>query len=289
LGFVISWSLILPVREADAFLSQVAKGKFGTTVNVPNRDEFGVLFAHMNQMSQDLHHLDENQRRAAQKLRTLNVQLESASKAKSDFLASMSHELRTPLNAILGFTELILDESYGEVPPDVKERIGDINTCGRQLLRLINDVLDLAKIEAGRMELRLGQYSAADVVNSVVLSLRSLAEEKGLEFVATLAPDLPAAMGDSKRITQCLTNLAGNALKFTKEGSVKIAVEAEGDALIYRVSDTGIGIEADQIDHLFEEFRQADPSIAQEFGGTGLGLSITKEFVDMHSARLGGE
>ena len=286
LGFIISWSLILPVRKADAFLSQLAKGDFSKTIDVPNRDEFGVLATHMNQMSRDLHRLYEEQRHAAQKLRTLNEQLEHASKAKSDFLANMSHELRTPMNAILGFTELILDDTYGEVPGEIKERIGDINTCGRQLLRLINDILDLSKIEAGRMELRLEAYHPPDVVNTVTMSLSSLAEEKGLEFVAIVAPDLPATRGDMKRITQCLTNLTSNALKFTKQGRVEIAVEFEGDGLIYRVTDTGIGIPPDQIDHLFEEFRQANPTIAHEFGGTGLGLSITKRFVEMHGGRI---
>ena len=286
LGFIISWSLILPVREADVFLSQLAKGDFSTTINVPNRDEFGVLAAQMNQMSRDLHRLYEEQRHAAQQLRALNEQLEQASKAKSDFLASMSHELRTPMNAILGFTELILDETYGEVPEDINERIGDIHTCGTQLLRLINDVLDLSKIEAGRMELQIEDYLAPDVVNAVTTSLGSLAEEKGLELIATVPPDLPDARGDMKRISQCLINLTSNALKFTKQGRVEITVQLQGDDLIYRVTDTGIGLPPDQVDHLFEEFRQANPAIAHEFGGTGLGLSITKRFVEMHGGRI---
>jgi signal transduction histidine kinase len=237
-------------------------------------------------MSRDLHRLYEEQRHAAEQLHALNEQLEQASKAKSDFLANMSHELRTPMNAILGFTELILDETYGEVPGDIEERIGDIHTCGTQLLRLINDILDLSKIEAGRMELQFEDYLAADVVNTVTTSLGSLAEEKGLELVAIVPPDLPVTSGDMKRITQCLINLTSNALKFTKQGRVEIAVELHGDGLTYRVTDTGIGIPPDQIDHLFEEFRQANPTIAQEFGGTGLGLSITKRFVEMHGGRI---
>ena len=286
LGLVISWSFILPVREADRFLGQVAKGNFGATIDVPNRDEFGALAAHMNQMSRALRQLYEDQRQAAQQLRALNEQLERASKAKSDFLASMSHELRTPLNAILGFTEMIRDGIYGEVPASVEVSVNDIHTCGRQLLRLINDVLDLSKIEAGRMELSLAEYSVEDVVNSVRLSLRSLAEEKGLEFVAAVQADIPLAFGDGKRVTQCLMNLAGNALKFTRLGRVEIAAECRGETLLYRVSDTGIGIPPDQIEGIFEEFRQVDPTITQEFGGTGLGLSITKKFVEMHGGRI---
>jgi signal transduction histidine kinase len=286
LGFVISWSFILPVREAHRFLSRVATGDFGATIQVPNRDEFGDLAAHMNAMSERLARLYEAQRQASQQLRVLNEELERASRAKSDFLASMSHELRTPLNAVLGFTEMILDDVYGETPPAIREPIGDIRTCGTQLLRLINDVLDLAKIEAGRMDLALGDYAVEDVVNTVKLSLRSLAAEKGIEFVAATQPDIPPAVGDAKRITQCLTNLAGNALKFTAQGRVEIWVEQQGELLVYRVSDTGIGIPPDQIGHIFEEFRQADPTITREFGGTGLGLSITKRIVELHGGRI---
>jgi len=286
LGFVISWSFILPVREADRFLGRLATGDFGGSITVPNRDEFGALAASMNEMSRELASLDESQRAAARQLRALNAELERASKAKSDFLASMSHELRTPMNAILGFTEMILDEVYGEVPEDVKERVKDVQTCGRQLLRLINDVLDLSKIEAGRMELSPADYLVPDIVATVRTSLAPLAAEKGTEFVATAEDDLPVAFGDGKRISQCLVNLAGNALKFTRQGRVEIRVERQGEMLLYRVSDTGIGIPRDQIDHIFSEFRQADPTIAKEFGGTGLGLSITKKFVELHGGRI---
>ena len=286
LGFVISWSFILPVREAEGFLAHVTKGDFSTSIDVPNRDEFGALAARMNAMSRELHQLNEDQRRAAQQLQRLNAELEQASRAKSDFLANMSHELRTPLNAILGFTEMIVDGVYGDVPPEIREPVADINTCGRQLLRLINDVLDLSKIEAGRMELALDAYSVEDVVNTVKTSLRSLAAEKGLDFVTVVQPDMPICHGDAKRITQCLVNLAGNALKFTREGRVEIGAEIRDGALLFRVSDTGIGIAASQLGHIFEEFRQVDATITREFGGTGLGLSITKKFVELHGGRI---
>jgi signal transduction histidine kinase len=167
LGFVISWSFILPVREAHGFLRQVAKGDFSPTMRVSNRDEFGVLAEHMNHMSRELHRLDAQQRQAARELQVLNEELKRASQAKSDFLANMSHELRTPLNAILGFTELVLDEIYGEIPSHLKEPLTDIRTNGKHLLRLINDILDLSKIEAGRMELRLEEYSVQAVVDTV--------------------------------------------------------------------------------------------------------------------------
>jgi len=286
LGFVISWSFILPVREAQGFLGRVATGDFGASIAVPNRDEFGLLADHMNRMSRELHRLNEDQREAARDLATLNEKLKRASQAKSEFLASMSHELRTPMNAILGFTELMLDGIYGELSPSLKGPLTDIQTNGKHLLRLINEVLDLSKIEAGRMELSLAEYSVHDIVNTVKASLRSLAEERGLEFMGCVQEDLPLAFGDAQRITQCLMNLAGNALKFTREGRVEIGVELKGDALLYRVADTGIGIPRDQIGRLFEEFRQVDPAITHEFGGTGLGLSITKKFVELHGGRI---
>ena len=286
LGFVTSWSFILPVRQAHSFLSRVAKGDFSTTVTVDNRDEFGELAAQMNRMSAELSRLYEEQREAARQLETLNSQLARASQAKSEFLANMSHELRTPMNAILGFTEMILDDIYGTVPPQLRDPIEDVRTCGQQLLRLINDVLDLSKIEAGRMELSLTDYSVQEVVETARTSLRSLAEEKGLEFTAEVEPDLPVAYGDGKRITQCLTNLVGNALKFTKRGRVSIKACLEGDRVVYSVADTGIGIPADQLDQIFGEFRQVDASISREFGGTGLGLSITKTFVELHGGTI---
>ena len=214
-------------------------------------------------------------------------QLEVASRHKSEFLASMSHELRTPLNAIIGFNEMILGQVYGDVPPELKEPLTDMQNSGKHLLRLINHVLDLAKIEAGRMDLAVADYSVVDTVERVRTSLRSLAADKGLELVVTVPEDLPLARGDAGRLTQCLMNLTGNALKFTREGRVEIAVERQDDLLLYRVSDTGIGIPADKVETVFAEFRQGDATIASEFGGTGLGLAITKKFVEMHGGRIG--
>jgi signal transduction histidine kinase len=213
-------------------------------------------------------------------------QLEVASQHKSQFLASMSHELRTPLNAILGFNEMILDDVYGPVSAEVKSALEEMQGSGKHLLRLINNVLDLAKIEAGRMELALADYSVQDTVESVRSTLRPVAAEKRLELVTSLPTDLPLARGDAGRISQCLLNLAGNALKFTKEGKVEIGVTLDNGQLVYRVADTGIGIPADKIDSLFTEFKQTDATIASEYGGTGLGLSITKKFIEMHGGRI---
>jgi signal transduction histidine kinase len=288
-GFVISWSFILPVRGFHGFLSQMAEGRFGGTIVVPNRDEFGALAERMNWMSGELRRLDDEQQVAAATLRGLNDRLELASRAKSEFLANMSHELRTPLNAILGFTEIMLDELYGEVPENLREPLVDIQTNGRHLLRLINDVLDLSKIEAGRLELGVDEYSVQEIVDVVHASLKSLAIEKGLAFSVWVAPDIPPARGDGRRIIQCLMNLAGNALKFTRQGRVEIDVRLDDGWLTYRVSDTGIGIPKDAVENIFAEFRQVDTTITREYGGTGLGLSITKRLVELHGGRVGVE
>ena len=272
LGYVISWSIIDPVQRMDARLREIAAGDFSRHVAVVNRDELGALAANLNRMSDELGRVYR--------------ELEAASRHKSEFLANVSHELRTPMNAILGFNELILDGIYGDVPAEVKVPLTDIQNSGRHLLRLINNVLDLSKIEAGRMELTPTEYLVQDTVDRVRASLSSLAAQKGLDLVTAVPEDLPVALADAGRITQCLMNLTGNALKFTREGRVEIAVELRGDLLYYRVTDTGIGIAEDQVDTIFGEFRQGDATITREFGGTGLGLSITKKIVEMHGGRI---
>jgi signal transduction histidine kinase len=201
----------------------------------------------------------------------------------------MSHELRTPLNAILGFTEMMVEGLYGPVPDELKEPLDDVQANGKHLLRLINDVLDLSKIEAGRMELSLHDYSVPELVASVRARLRALAAEKGLDFGIDVPTDLPTARGDEGRLMQCLMNLAGNAIKFTPRGRVDIGVALEDDRLTFRVSDTGIGIPPEELQNVFAEFRQVNATVTRQFGGTGLGLSISKKFIEMHGGRIWAE
>jgi len=286
LGFVISWSFILPVREAEGFLAHVAKGDFSASIDVANRDEFGALAARMNHMSRELHQLYDDQRRAAQQLRMLNTELEQASRAKSDFLANMSHELRTPMNAILGFTEMITDGVYGEVPPEIREPVADINTCGKQLLRLINDVLDLSKIEAGQLSLQLADYSVKEMLQGVFVAVEPLATNKSLALKLDVAQGLPPARGDERRLSQVVLNLVGNAIKFTDTGEVKIAARFVDGSVTISVTDTGPGIATDQQQKIFEEFQQADNSSTRAKGGTGLGLAISRRIVEMHGGKL---
>nr|QGF22317.1 sensory transduction histidine kinase [uncultured bacterium] len=216
-------------------------------------------------------------------------ELEIASKHKSKFLANMSHEFRTPLNAILGYTELILDKIYGNVPEQIQEVLERVEQNGRHLLSLINDVLDLSKIEAGHLTLSLNDYSMKEVVQTVVSAVESLAAEKNLELKVAISPEVDYGKGDEQRITQVLLNLVGNAIKFTEAGEVKVEATVFNDTFVVYVSDTGPGLsEADQ-QKIFEEFHQVDASSTRKKGGTGLGLSIAKKIVEMHGGRIGVE
>jgi signal transduction histidine kinase len=215
-----------------------------------------------------------------------NRQLADASKHKSQFLANMSHELRTPLNAVLGYTELILDSVYGETSAKVREVLDRIQRNGKHLLGLINDVLDLSKIEAGQLSLSLADYSMKDVVSSVYSAVESLAKEKHIALNVELTPDLPPAHGDERKVTQVLLNLVGNAIKFTDQGEVAIKASATHGSITVSVRDSGPGItEADQA-KIFEEFQQAESTNTREKGGTGLGLTISKRIVELHGGRI---
>ena len=213
-------------------------------------------------------------------------QLEIASKHKSEFLANMSHELRTPLNAILGYTELILDSIYGEVPEKVREVMERVERSGRHLLGLINDVLDLSKIEAGQLTLSLTDYSMKEVAQTVFTAMEALAVEKKLALKIALAPDLPPGRGDERRLSQVLLNLIGNAIKFTEVGEVSVQVASRDGNFVVSVSDTGPGVAPADQEKIFEEFQQADSSSTKKKGGTGLGLSIAKRIVEMHGGRI---
>jgi len=213
-------------------------------------------------------------------------QLEIASLHKSQFLANMSHELRTPLNAILGYNELILNNIYGETAGRMRAVLTRIQSNGRHLLRLINDVLDLSKIEAGQLTLSLADYSIKQVVHSVSAVVEPLATEKRLAFKVEVPPDLPPGCGDERRLTQVLLNLVSNAIKFTDVGEVTIKVSAANGAFTLSVRDTGPGIDpVDQV-RIFEEFQQADSSVTKKKGGTGLGLSIARHIIEMHGGRI---
>jgi signal transduction histidine kinase/HAMP domain-containing protein len=216
-------------------------------------------------------------------------QLEVASQHKSQFLANMSHELRTPLNAVLGYTEMLLDGVYGTVTGEAHEILEYIQANGQHLLALINDVLDLSKIEAGQLKLVPDDYAVQSVVEAVVSVAQPLAQAKGLDLQVDVAEDLPLGRGDERRLTQVLLNLVGNAIKFTDAGSVTIAATAVGDLLELAVTDTGAGIAPADQERIFDAFQQVDNSSTRQKGGTGLGLAISRRIIQMHGGTISVE
>jgi signal transduction histidine kinase len=272
LGYTISWSLVGPVKEIEKRLNQVAAGDFAQRVDVVNRDELGALATDVNRMCEELGRLYQ--------------QLELVSRHKSQFLANMSHELRTPLNAILGYTELMADGAYGEPSEKMLGILKRLEANGKHLLGLINEVLDLSKIEAGQLVLELSDYSVQDIAQTVRSTLEPLAADKKLAFKLELAPNLPTGHGDGRRLTQVLINLVGNAIKFTDTGEIAIKAEANNGSFQVSVRDPGPGISATDQAKLFQEFQQADNAITRKKGGTGLGLAISKRIIEMHGGRI---
>jgi signal transduction histidine kinase len=286
-------SLLQKLQESEDKTSTIIVSAYGDMANIRtamNRGAFDFLTKPIDfldfetTIAKTIRHVEvlrEARRRQAE-----NQQLESASQNKSRFLANMSHELRTPLNAVLGYTELILDEVYGKTPAKMREVLERIQRNGKHLLGLINDVLDLSKIEAGQLTLSLADYSMQEVIASATSAVESLAKEKCIALNVELAPDLPPAHGDERKLTQVLLNLVGNAIKFTDRGEVAIKAAAANGSITVSVRDSGAGIsEADQA-KIFEEFQQAESSITREKGGTGLGLTISKRIVELHGGRI---
>jgi signal transduction histidine kinase len=217
-------------------------------------------------------------------------QLEVASRHKSEFLANMSHELRTPLNAVIGFSEVLAEGMFGELNAKQAEYVRDIMESGRHLLSLINDILDLSKVEAGRMELELAEFDLASVVDGALLLMRERANRKGIELAReAVDASIPNVRADERKVKQVLLNLLSNALKFTPDGGrVAVRIAARDGMVAVAVSDTGVGIAKQDQQAVFEEFRQVG-SAAKRVEGTGLGLALVRKFVELHGGCIGVE
>jgi signal transduction histidine kinase len=273
LGYALSWSLIEPVTRMDARLQEIAAGDFSRHVEVGNRDELGTLAANLNRMSDELGRL--------------YAQLETANRHKSEFLANMSHELRTPLNAVIGFSDVLLERTFGELSEKQEQYITIVLGSGRHLLSLINDILDLSKIEAGRMDLELGSFDLAMAIDNTVTLVRDRAARHDLALGVEVEADLDPVVADERKIKQILLNLLSNAVKFTPDGG-RIGVRAgriDGGVAI-SVSDTGIGIAPEDQEAIFEEFRQVGTDELRKREGTGLGLALTRKFVELHGGTI---
>jgi signal transduction histidine kinase len=272
LGLILSWSLVDPIQRTEARLAEIAAGDFSGRLDVPNRDELGSLGANVNRMS------DELQR--------VYGELETASRHKSEFLANMSHELRTPLNAIIGFSQVLRQRLFGEINEKQDEYLGDILSSGLHLLSLINDVLDLSKVEAGQIELEITAVSLREALESGVVMVRERAARSEVRISLELTPDVDIVRGDARRLRQVVFNLLSNAVKFTPAGGdVTVSTARLDGELQVSVADTGPGVAPEDQTRIFEEFQQTAVGIGQR-EGTGLGLALSKRLVELHGGRI---
>jgi signal transduction histidine kinase len=271
--------LVAPLRSADDIVGMLVVRRRAPGAFAQNTIELMKTFAAQSalaiQNARLFHEIEEKGR-----------QLEVASRHKSQFLANMSHELRTPLNAILGYTELILDSIYGEAPEKMRAVLERVQVNGKHLLGLINDVLDLSKIEAGQLTLSLSDYSLAELVQGVYVAVEPLAAQKNLALTTKIALDLPAGHGDERRLAQVLLNLVGNAIKFTETGEVAIEASQANGSFNVAVRDSGPGIATADQAKIFDEFQQVDNTSTRAKGGSGLGLAISKRIVELHGGRI---
>ncbi len=225
--------------------------------------------------------------RLFEEIQQKSSQLEMANKHKSEFLANMSHELRTPLNAIIGFSEMLDEQMFGELNEKQAEYVKDIHSSGRHLLSLINDILDLAKVEAGRMELNVSEFNLPATIDNALTLVRERASRHGLRLSAQVDPELNDLTGDERKVKQVLLNLLSNAVKFTPEGgSVTVCVRRDGELAEIAVIDTGVGIAPEDQAAVFEEFKQVGNDVTKKGEGTGLGLALAKSFVELHGGRI---
>ncbi len=284
--------------QAEIVIPSAGKTRYFQLSISPLKDRQGQLTGRMYLLHEitELKQANEQIRMQNETLLHTNLDLaeaqrqaEEASHLKSEFLATMSHELRTPLNAIIGFTDLLLTGLPGTLNPKQTDYVQRVVSNGERLLALINDLLDIAKIEAARLELADDILSPAELLLGIDQQLRSLADQKGLAFETTLDPTLPPQIkGDPKRLQQILVNLIGNAIRFTEKGQIGVRMErVDPERWRLSVADTGVGIPAHALEYIFEEFRQADGSSTRQYGGTGLGLAIVRKLAVLMGGTVG--
>lgn len=288
---IVRYVIVKPVQHLREVAEEVASGNLAVRSNIQTGDEFQGLSLVFNRMLRGLVAMQDELRKVNtdldQKLDELaqaNMALFEMNRLKSDFLATISHELRTPLNSILGFSDLISD--IQELDPKQKRWVQNIQQSGKMLLALINDILDLAKLEAGKMQLAIEEFSLRDVVESQIQMTRPLADKKNIDLAVDIDPVIPILKQDGSKLGQILQNLLSNAIKFTPEGGrIRIVCRLDRAHVVISVIDNGVGIAPEDQKLIFEKFRQAESGLTRVHGGTGLGLSIVRELTKL----LGGD
>ena len=304
-GWLMSRQIAKPIRQLAGASEKVAKGDLSLSVDVKSSDEIGVLAQSFNQMILSLRKSRDELQQWGEKLerqveqRTadleqksrelsgVNIRLQEISQLKSQFLANMSHELRTPLNSILGFAEVLQEKMFGDLNDKQEEYINYIRESGRHLLSLINDILDLSKIEAGKLDMEPAEVGIGDLLKDSLTLAREKALEHGIELCLNLEDGIPGIYADERKVKQIVYNLLSNAVKFTPDGG-KVGIEAVKDYEHIRITvwDTGIGIKEEDRGKLFMEFQQLDSGADKRYEGTGLGLALSKRLVEMHHGRI---
>jgi signal transduction histidine kinase len=284
LSILLARRLVRPIKRMQVAAEAIGAGAYGERIELDRRDELGALASAFNAMAGHVQELIGGlERKVAERTQALEV----ASKHKSDFLANMSHELRTPLNAIVGFSQVLKQKLFGPVNKKQDEYLDDILSSADHLLALINDILDLSKVEAGQVELETGMFSLREALQRGVVMVRERASKNGVRLELILAPDVDLVQGDERRIRQVVFNLLSNAVKFTPQGGhVDVsAARVDGEVLV-SVKDTGPGISQEDQARIFEEFQQAKATNGERPEGTGLGLALSKSLVELHGGRI---
>jgi signal transduction histidine kinase len=278
--------MTMPLARLAAAARRIEEGDLATPVEGGSRHEIGQLEHSFGSMAGALWTRDVRNETLVRELRSTNVKLEEANRLKSEFIANVSHELRTPMNAIIGYSDFLLEGLNGPLTESQAADLGRVRTAAHNLLGIINGLLDLAKIEAGQMEVQPEHFDMATVAASVIELLDELAHSKHLTLRSSIDSTLPQAWADPHQIRQVLVNLTGNAIKFTTNGEIVISAAVVNGAVEVVVTDTGEGIPTEAQAFIFDEFRQADGSSRRRHGGTGLGLAIARRFVWMNGGKI---
>ena len=277
--------VVLPLQRLRDGAQRIGEGDLAHRVALETGDELEALADAFNKMAGALRDsyagLEQKIEQRTRDLSAANKRLDEVSQHKSQFLANMSHELRTPLNAIIGFTRLVLRKTEGQIPALQSENLRKVLVSAESLLNLINGLLDLSKIEAGRMEVHAEPFRLEQVVETAVSTMEPLLRHGVVRLIVDLAPEIGTLRTDREKLRQIIVNLLGNAAKFTEHGEIRLSARRENATLELVVSDTGIGIEQDALAYVFEEFWQAEAASAGKYGGTGLGLPIVKRLVTL--------